>query len=261
MPLTPSEADHLLLFTQAQLAQQRRDRGLRLNVPEATALIAHQICEWARDGRDLATVRQDARSVLSSEDVLPEVPGVVTQIKVEARFDDGTRLVVVTNPFGAGSNDELLQQQDLTAPESVAQIQLRNCADIDIGITSHMHLAEVNPRIRLDRESALGMRLALPTGDTLLLAPGEIIEIGMVPITGDRIIIGNSGLIDGPVDDPAVRARAIADLRRCGYLDSFGLTFVGDPTSVDLNRAELAAGAALTTLQQRRAQSDGMFHA
>ncbi len=124
-----------------------------------------------------------------------------------------------------------------------------------------MHLAEVNPRIRLDRESALGMRLALPTGDTLLLAPGEIIEIGMVPITGDRIIIGNSGLIDGPVDDPAVRARAIADLRRCGYLDSFGLTFVGDPTSADLNRAELAAGAALTTLQQRRAQSDGTFHA
>ena len=74
MALTPGESDRLQLFLQGQLARARRERGLRLNVPEATAYIADAVCEWARDGVDLPAVRERARQLLTVDDVLPEVP-------------------------------------------------------------------------------------------------------------------------------------------------------------------------------------------
>lgn len=215
MSLTPGERDHLLLFLQALLAAQRRDRGLRLNAPEATALIANAICEWARDGLDLASARQRARELLGPDDVLPGVPEIVTEVRVEARFDDGTRLVVVEDPFQSGT----ATTSDSAAPEATARVTITNTAEVAIGVTSHVHLAEVNPRLRLDRSAAFGMRLALPTGDTLWLEPGDVAEVGILPISGDRIIIGNTGVVDGALDDPQVRDRALARLRACGFLD------------------------------------------
>lgn len=248
MALTPGEADHLLLFTQAQLAQQRRDRGLRLNVPEATAIIAHQICEWARDGMDLDTARARARTILGIADVLPEVPSIVTQIRVEARFDDGTRLVVVTHPFDPDAHPADPQS---TGPIATARLTLHNLATTDIGITSHQHLAEINPRVRLDRTRAFGMRLALPTGDTLWLEAGTTTETGIVPIGGDRVVIGNTGLIDGPLDDPAVRERALERLRECGYLDeSAGVTHG------DIDDAEGAVARVMAELRIPRAATE-----
>lgn len=101
MPLTPTERDRLLLFTAAELARSRRARGLGLNVPEATALIADTVCEAARDGLRLAAAVERGRTVLGPGDVLPGVADVVTDIQVEAVFDDGTRLAVVSDPFGA----------------------------------------------------------------------------------------------------------------------------------------------------------------
>ncbi|GAB2799877.1 urease subunit gamma [Streptomyces daliensis] len=102
MRLTPTERDRLLLFGAAELARARRARGLRLNVPEATALIADTVCEAARDGRRLAEAIEAARAVLGPDDVLPGVAEVVTQVQVEAVFDDGSRLAVVEAPLGAG---------------------------------------------------------------------------------------------------------------------------------------------------------------
>ena len=86
MPLTPGENDRLLLHLQASLAQRRRDRGLRLNVPEARALIADAVCEWARDGLTWAQARDLAGSLLTPEDVLPGVPGALSEVRVEGRF-------------------------------------------------------------------------------------------------------------------------------------------------------------------------------
>lgn len=102
MRLTPTERDRLLLFGAAELARARRARGLRLNIPEATALIADTVCEAARDGRRLAEAIDAARSVLGPDDVLPGVADVVTEVHVEAVFDDGSRLAVVSDPIGAG---------------------------------------------------------------------------------------------------------------------------------------------------------------
>ena len=95
MRLTPTERDRLLLFGAAELARARRARGLRLNVPEATALIADTVCEAARDGKRLAEAIEAARSVLGPDDVLPGVADVVTEVHVEAVFDDGSRLAEI----------------------------------------------------------------------------------------------------------------------------------------------------------------------
>lgn len=99
MRLTPTERDRLLLRSAAELARARRARGLKLNVPEATALIADTVCEAARDGKRLAEAIEEARSVLGPADVLPGVSDVVTEVHVEAVFDDGSRLAVVSSPI------------------------------------------------------------------------------------------------------------------------------------------------------------------
>lgn len=213
--LTPSESDRLLLFTQGELARARRARGLLLNAPEATALIADAICEWARDGLDLPTVRQRGASLLTVDDVLPGVAEVVTEVRVEARFDDGTRLVVVSDPFARGH----VEPSPSFSPPSMGVIEFTNTAATAIGISSHIHLAEINPRIRLDRSAAFGMRLAQPTGDALWILPGETVTAPITAIRGERIMVGNSGVIDGPLDDPEVKKRALERLRACGYLD------------------------------------------
>lgn len=235
MSLTPTERDHLLLFTQALLAAQRRDRGLRLNVPEATALIANAVCEWARDGMDLATARDRARTLLGPDDVLPEVLGIVTEVRVEARFDDGTRLVVVEDPFQVAT--PTLQVIDAPLPD--ASLDITNTADVAIGLTSHLHLAEANPRLRFDRAAAFGMRLAMPTGDTLWLEPGATVTAGLAPIRGERIVVGNTGVIDGSLDDPNVRARALERLRSCGYLDIVDGVLINDPAQAEGAVAQL----------------------
>jgi len=99
MELTPRERDKLLLFTAALLAERRRARGLRLNYPEAVALISAAILEGARDGRTVAELMQAGTSVLSREDVMAGVPEMIPEIQVEATFPDGTKLVTVHQPI------------------------------------------------------------------------------------------------------------------------------------------------------------------
>ncbi|MGI9196240.1 MAG: urease subunit gamma [Candidatus Nanopelagicales bacterium] len=237
MSLTPGEADRLLLFTQAQLARARRERGLRLNVPEATALIADAVCEWARDGLSLPEARDRARTMLTVEDVLPEVPSILTDVRVEARFDDGTRLVVVHDPF------QVLPPEPATDHvASGTPLAIRNEASTPIGITSHIHLAEVNPRLRLDRGTAFGMRLDAAAGTTLWIGPGETVQAYAIPIAGGRIVEGNTGVVDGPLDDLAVRDRALSRLRACGYLDVVDGADLNAPADAESAVARLMEG-------------------
>jgi urease subunit gamma/beta len=244
--LTPGERDHLLLFTTALLAAQRRERGLLLNIPEATALIAHAVCEWARDGLDLSSARERARHLLGADEVLPEVLDLLTEIRVEARFDDGTRLVVVSDPFRISQPSEDYPSDDIDTPTRQAIITVTNCADVPIGITSHIHLAEINPRVRLDRAAVFGMRLAIPTGDTLWLEPGATVSVGVTPIGGSRVLIGNSGVVDGPLDNPEVRQRALTRLRECGYLDIVEGQHVGDMETAEQAVTRLMVDRAKT---------------
>ncbi|MET9139612.1 urease subunit gamma [Streptomyces parvulus] len=223
MRLTPTERDRLLLFGAAQLARARRDRGLRLNVPEATALIADTVCEAARDGARLAEALERARSVLGPDDVLPGVADVVTEVHVEAVFDDGSRLAVVSDPIGGGGLGSagpgaLLPGPDHAEPEAALRLPVTNTATVPVSVTSHFHFFEANPRLDFDRERAYGMRLAVPAGSSVRFGPGESAEVGLVPIGGRRIAIGFAGLVDGPLDAPGAKEEALRRAAACGYL-------------------------------------------
>jgi len=99
MELTPREKDKLLVFTAALLAERRKARGLKLNVPEAIALISAAIMEGARDGRTVAALMSDGKTVLTRADVLDGVAEMIPDIQVEATFADGTKLVTVHQPI------------------------------------------------------------------------------------------------------------------------------------------------------------------
>jgi urease subunit gamma len=99
MELTPREKDKLLLFTAALLAERRRARGLKLNYPEAMALISAAVLEGARDGKSVAQLMSEGRAILTREDVMEGVAEMIPEIQVEATFPDGTKLVTVHQPI------------------------------------------------------------------------------------------------------------------------------------------------------------------
>ncbi|MFF4648468.1 urease subunit gamma [Streptomyces sp. NPDC001380] len=99
MRLTPHEQERLLIHVAADVARARRARGLRLNHPEAVALITSHILEGARDGRSVAELMESGRTVLGRDDVMDGVPEMVPDVQVEATFPDGTKLVTVHGPL------------------------------------------------------------------------------------------------------------------------------------------------------------------
>jgi len=99
MDLTPREKDKLLLFTAALLAERRKARGVKLNVPEAVAFISAAILEGARDGKSVAQLMSEGRAVLARRDVMDGVAELIPEIQVEATFPDGTKLVTVHQPI------------------------------------------------------------------------------------------------------------------------------------------------------------------
>ena len=99
MRLTPHEQERLLISYAADLARRRRDRGLRLNHPEATAVISSFLLEGARDGRSVTDLMQAGREVLTRDDVMDGVPEMLDEVQVEATFPDGTKLVTVHRPI------------------------------------------------------------------------------------------------------------------------------------------------------------------
>lgn len=224
MRLTPTERDRLLLFTAAELARARKARGVRLNVPEATALIADTVCEAARDGARLAEAIEAGRNVLRPDDVLPPVPGIISEIQVEAVFDDGTRLAVVTAPIadasaeGAAPGSVVPGAAERSVIEPETTVEVRNTADVPISVTSHFHFFEVNPRLSFDRAAGYGRRAAIAAGSTLRFDPGATVSVPLVPIGGERVAIGFAGLVDGPLDVPGAREEALKRALACGYL-------------------------------------------
>ena len=99
MELTPREKDKLLIFTAALLAERRKERGLKLNYPEAIALISAEIMEGARDGKNVAELMDYGRTLLTRDDVMDGIAEMIHDVQVEATFPDGTKLVTVHEPI------------------------------------------------------------------------------------------------------------------------------------------------------------------
>lgn len=230
MRLTPTERDRLLIFTAAELARARRARGLRLNVPEAAALIADTVCEAARDGARLAEAVAAGRGVLSAADVLPGVAEVLTEVQVEAVFEDGTRLAVIDAPLGPGDGagpGSVIPREESQYPAETpsaagpgerVELDVRNTAAVPISVTSHFHFFEANPRLAFDRAAAYGRHLAIPAGSSVRFDPGASVRVALAPIGGARVAVGFAGLVDGPLDEPGQKQAALERAAACGYL-------------------------------------------
>lgn len=93
------EQERLMIYTASKLAWERKERGLKLNLPEATAIISAALYEGARDGTSVADLMESGRDILTRDDVMPGVPELLAQVQIEATFPDGTKLVTVTGPI------------------------------------------------------------------------------------------------------------------------------------------------------------------
>ncbi|WP_242370624.1 urease subunit gamma [Anaeromyxobacter sp. SG26] len=251
MHLTPREIDKLTLHQAGVLAQKRLARGLRLNHPEAVALVATQLLELARDGRRVAELMALGRRMLGRRQVLPGVPELVAEVQVEGTFPDGTKLVTVHHPIAAedgdlalalygsflpvprlsafaeeapGGPEESSPGEVLPAPGEVVlnegreaiQLAVTNLADRPVQVGSHYHFAEVNPLLRFDRARAYGRRLDVPAGMAVRFEPGETRTVALVEIGGRRVVRGGNALAPGPVTEEG-RERVVAEARRRGF--------------------------------------------
>src|SRR5262245_47004772 len=155
MLLTPTELERLTIFNAAELSRRRRARGLKLNYPEAVAIITDEILEGARDGRSVADLIGHGATILTTDDVLPGIAAMMDIIQVECVFDDGTKLVTVHEPIrpppGAAADAEhpgLVQTKPgeiaLNAGRRTLKMIAVNTGDRPIQIGSHFHFFEVN---------------------------------------------------------------------------------------------------------------------
>jgi len=216
MRLLPREQDRLLLFLAAELARNRRGRGLRLNQAEAVALIADEVCEAARDGRSYADAEAVGYGVLGVADVADGVAELVRRIEVEAVFGDGSRLIVLHDPVAASAPPPHGEPELRWLARDVA-LTVVNEGEVPVGVTSHFHFFEVNRALRFDRARAWGLRLAIEPGEKVFFDPGAAREVFLVPFGGARVIRGHAGLMDGPLDAPGALEAALALARERGY--------------------------------------------
>jgi urease subunit gamma/beta len=211
MHLTPREQDKLLIYLAAQLARARQARGLRLNYPEAVAILSAEIVEGARDGRSVAELMAYGKQILREADVMPGVAEMIPEIQVEATFPDGTKLVTVHQPIpSSGANapgSYLLAEEPIAAyvGQEAIELPVRNGGDRPIQVGSHAHFFEVNQALRFDRRAAWGKHLAIPSGTAVRFEPGQERNVWLVAFGGAREVYGLRGLAngrtDGTVDD------------------------------------------------------------
>ena len=204
MLLTPREKDKLLVAMAAQVARNRLARGVKLNHPEAVALITDVVVEGARDGRSVAELMQAGAHVLTADQVMPGIPEMIHDIQVEATFPDGTKLVTVHHPIrGAASDDvpgtvtTLEGEIELNAGAERTVVSVANTGDRPIQVGSHYHFYEVNPGLRFDREKARGRRLDIAPGTAVRFEPGSTREVTLVPLSGTRDVYGFRGAVMG----------------------------------------------------------------
>ena len=230
MHLSPKETDRLTLFVAAELARKRQARGLKLNYPEARALIADAILEGARDGATVAELMSLGASILTEDDVLPGVSTLVGTLQVEGFFADGQKLVTVHQPIGPGHDVQEPRENpgaivavdgeiELNVGRDVSRVEVLNTGDRPIQVGSHFHFFEVNRALRFDREAEFGMHLDIPAGTSARFEPGDARQVDLVAFGGDREVFGLNSLTMGSTTGPN-RDSALATARELGFMDS-----------------------------------------
>jgi len=206
MLLTPHEQERLMISYAADLAWRRRGRGLRLNYPEAVAILCSYVMEAARDGQSVADLMQSGREVLSREDVLPGIPEMLDEVQIEATFPDGTKLVTIHDPFQGALSSDVTEPEFSSPGEVIAaagtieinaghpeiRVTVVNAGDRPVQVGSHFHFAQANTALLFDRDVAFGMHLDIPAGTAVRFEPGIEAEVALVPLGGARVVPGLS---------------------------------------------------------------------
>jgi len=204
--LTPREKDKLLVAMAAMVARNRLARGVKLNHPEAIALITDFVVEGARDGRSVAELMEAGAHVITAEQVMDGIAEMIHDIQVEATFPDGTKLVTVHHPIRGAAPESV--PGEVTTPEGEivfnegakrVLIEVANTGDRPIQVGSHYHFYETNPALRFDRDKARGMRLDIAPGTAVRFEPGATREVSLVPLTGKREVYGFRQDVMGPL--------------------------------------------------------------
>jgi urease subunit gamma/beta len=197
MQLTPREKDKLLIAMAAMVARRRLERGVRLNHPEAIALITDTVVEGARDGRSVAELMEAGAHVLRADQVMEGIAEMIHDIQVEATFPDGTKLVTVHHPIrGAASADVpgevVAKEGEIVFNQGAERVVLTvaNTGDRPIQVGSHYHFFETNPALSFEREKTRGMRLDIAPGTAVRFEPGSTREVALVPLSGRREVYG-----------------------------------------------------------------------
>ena len=197
MNLTPREKDKLLVAMAAMVARRRLERGVKLNYPEAVALITDFVVEGARDGRSVADLMQAGAQVLSADQVMDGVAELIHDVQIEATFPDGTKLVTVHEPI-RGSAGRLRPGEVTTLPGDLVMnegresliLTVSNTGDRPIQIGSHYHFFEANPALSFERDKARGFRLDIPAGTAVRFEPGQTRVVRLVALAGKREVYG-----------------------------------------------------------------------
>ncbi|AWC22476.1 MULTISPECIES: urease subunit beta [Aminobacter] len=227
MYLTNRERDRLLVFTAARMAQRRRAEGIRLNLPEARAVIADAIHEGARRGSSVSELMALGRTVLQPEEVQPGVVPLLEMLMVEPMFPDGQKLVCVHDPLGRPHESEEEDEPggyrlakegiEINVGRATTRVIVRNFGDRPVQIGSHFHFFEVNAELDFDRAAAFGFRLDIPAGTTVRFEPGDEKTVDLVAIGGERRVEGLNNLTDGDLDNPEVKRRAVTRAAAEGF--------------------------------------------
>ncbi len=197
MNLTPREKDKLLVAMAAMVARRRLERGVKLNYPEAVALITDFVVEGARDGRSVADLMQAGAHVVRADQVMDGIAALIHDVQIEATFPDGTKLVTVHEPI-RGASDAMKPGEVTTLPGDLVMnegreslsLTVSNTGDRPIQIGSHYHFFEANPALSFERDKARGYRLDIPAGTAVRFEPGQTREVRLVALAGKREVYG-----------------------------------------------------------------------
>ncbi len=216
MRITPREQEKLLIVVAADVARRRLERGVKLNHPEAVALITSEIMEGARDGRTVADLMSFGTTILTTSDVMDGVADLIDVIQVEVTFPDGTKLVSVHEPIRAAAGSDapasaarpgevILSDEPVIINDGreTVSVAVKNTGDRPVQVGSHFHFAEVNSALEFDRDATVGFRLDIPAGTAARFEPGDARTVNLVAFAGNRAVYGFRSQYDGPLDAAA----------------------------------------------------------
>ncbi len=191
MRLTPTEEERLRVFAAAELARRTLAHGLKLNAPEAIAVVCDAMHVAARRGGSYEDAAAAGRAALGPEDVMDGVADIASEIRLEVLLEEGSRLVVLREPFGPATDDGpgavRFGEGDVALVPERRRITLTvtNASERPVRVSSHYPFMETNAKLTFDRAAARGFRLDLPAGDSIRWDPGETKDVDLVGYGGE----------------------------------------------------------------------------